>query len=90
MASASVGTAVALGILAILCFGNSLFGELVWDDIPAIVENGDVLGTTGSARVLLAHDFWGHTLASNTSHKSWRPITTLTFRVQHAMHGLTA
>lgn len=26
------------------------------------------------------HDFWGSRLSSNTSHKSYRPLTVLTFR----------
>lgn len=29
---------------------------------------------------LIENDFWGTPLSSNLSHKSWRPLTTLTFR----------
>lgn len=29
---------------------------------------------------LIENDFWGTPLGSNTSHKSWRPLTTFTFR----------
>ena len=29
---------------------------------------------------LFVHDFWGTKLASNSSHKSYRPLTVLTFR----------
>eukprot|EP00299_Pterocystis_sp_00344_P011886 c5617_g1_i1.p1 GENE.c5617_g1_i1~~c5617_g1_i1.p1 ORF type:complete len:676 (+),score=128.13 c5617_g1_i1:160-2028(+) len=34
------------------------------------------------------HDYWGESLSSKTSHKSWRPITTYTFRWNYARSGL--
>lgn len=66
-------------ILVMICFANSLHGDFVHDDIPALVQNPDVLGTT-SIRELFTHDFWGRPISDIESHKSYRPITTLTFR----------
>lgn len=33
------------------------------------------------------HDFWGSRLSSNTSHKSYRPLTVLTFRINYYLSG---
>lgn len=64
---------------AVLSYVNSLNGEFVHDDIPAIVTNGDVTGTN-SFKQLLLDDFWGTPMADVNSHKSYRPLTTLSFR----------
>jgi len=67
---------------AIVSFANSFNGEFVFDDAEAVVGNKDV--RTGTDAVSLSdafrHDFWGSRLSSNTSHKSYRPLTVLTFR----------
>lgn len=65
--------------IAVLCFTNSLYGDFVHDDIPAIVRNADVLGTT-TVWQLFHNDFWGQPMSHPDSHQSYRPITTLTFR----------
>ncbi|CAH0392887.1 unnamed protein product [Bemisia tabaci] len=61
------------------CYSNSLRGEFVHDDYPAILRNQDVLGGTGLLE-LASNDFWGTPLRDVNSHKSYRPLTTLTFR----------
>lgn len=66
-------------VLAFVCYLNGLNGEFVHDDAFAIKRNGDVIGQT-SLRDVFVHDFWGRPIALNGSHKSYRPITTLTFR----------
>ena len=74
--------AVVVFIAAIICFANSYNGEFVFDDAEALINNKDVC--TGTDAVSLSdvflHDFWGSQLALNTSHKSYRPLTVLTFR----------
>ena len=37
---------------------------------------------------LFSDDFWGKPMSSNVSHKSYRPLTVLTFRLNYALHGL--
>lgn len=64
---------------AVLSYLNSLNGEFVHDDIPAIVTNGDVTGTN-SLKELFFNDFWGTPMEDVNSHKSYRPLTTLSFR----------
>jgi len=74
--------AVIVFIAGIISFANSYNGEFVFDDAEALINNKDV--HTGTDAVSLSdvflHDFWGSQLALNTSHKSYRPLTVLTFR----------
>jgi len=73
---------VIVFIAGIISFVNSYNGEFVFDDAEALINNKDV--RTGADAVSLSeifeHDFWGSQLALNTSHKSYRPLTVLTFR----------
>jgi len=73
---------VVVFIAGIVSFANSYNGEFVFDDAEALINNKDV--QTGTDAVSLSdiflHDFWGSRLALNTSHKSYRPLTVLTFR----------
>ncbi|XP_041972951.1 protein O-mannosyl-transferase TMTC1-like [Aricia agestis] len=72
---------------AVLSYINSLNGDFVHDDIPAIVSNADVVGG-GNLKQLLLDDFWGTPMADPSSHKSYRPLTTLSFRLNYALCGL--
>lgn len=69
----------AVGLAALLAYINSLRGELVHDDIPAVAANPDVTARAPLAN-LFANDFWGTRLLDPNSHMSYRPITTLSFR----------
>eukprot|EP00026_Physarum_polycephalum_P002836 Phypoly_transcript_02845.p1 GENE.Phypoly_transcript_02845~~Phypoly_transcript_02845.p1 ORF type:complete len:801 (-),score=117.52 Phypoly_transcript_02845:36-2438(-) len=77
------------GIWAITysCYHNTLHGEWVFDDNFAVVNNPDVLPST-PLQALLTHDFWGQDISKPDSHKSYRPFTVLTFRLNHAIHGM--
>lgn len=77
--SMKMQTYFVVSTVAILCYINSLSGDFVHDDLPAIVYNRDVLGTSSLADMLL-NDFWGMRMKQKESHKSYRPLTTLTFR----------
>ena len=70
---------VLIIIMATVCFGNSYSAQFVFDDSEAIIGNKDLKPETALTD-LFYHDFWGSKLASNTSHKSYRPLTVLTFR----------
>lgn len=67
-------------LLALLAFANTLWGDFVHDDIPAIVNNPDVNGASGNVLDAFSNDFWGEPMASVKSHKSYRPLTILVFR----------
>lgn len=75
----------------VLCFCipflvNSVFNQFVHDDTPAIVRNKDVQGQT-SIKDLLLNDYWGKPMSDPSSHKSYRPLTVLTFRLNRLIFG---
>lgn len=74
-------------LFGVVCYINSLEGDLVHDDIFAIKENFDLLPSTPISRLFM-NDFWGESMSSETSHKSYRPLTVLTFRFNYLLHGL--
>jgi len=81
--AANIGGGVALAAppcLAILLYCNTLNHGFVYDDRPAIVSNPLV---TGSAPLssLITSDFWGVPLSHTGSHKSYRPLTSLSFKL---------
>ena len=78
---------VLVSFVAAAVYMNSLDGELLFDDEPAIVRNNDLRPST-PWRALLEHDFWGGAISFTTSNKSFRPLTTASFRLNFAFHGL--
>lgn len=74
-------------LLGLACYCNSLAGKLVHDDIFAIRDNQDLRTSTPLSR-LFSDDFWGEPMSSQTSHKSYRPLTVLSFRLNYMLHGL--
>ena len=74
------GVAAALVFfISVLCFCVSYDGDFVFDDSEAILGNKDLLPETPLSNLFI-NDFWGNKLASKTSHKSYRPLTVLSFR----------
>lgn len=73
--------------LAVICFVGSRHGEFVFDDSEAIVNNADVDPSGTSWAQLLRHDFWGKPVGGKTSHKSYRPLTVLSFQLDHWLAG---
>lgn len=53
----------------------------------AILANDDIRPSTPITR-LLVNDFWGTPLRHSGSHKSYRPLTVLTFRLNYLLGGL--
>lgn len=72
--------------LALLCFINSIYGNFVFDDSEAIVNNNDLKLDTPLGNIF-KNDFWGTKLTHNNSHKSYRPLTVLTFRMNNYLTG---
>uniref|UniRef100_A0A7N9AUV1 dolichyl-phosphate-mannose--protein mannosyltransferase n=1 Tax=Mastacembelus armatus TaxID=205130 RepID=A0A7N9AUV1_9TELE len=83
---AAVQAKVTVALVALLCFINSYDGEFVFDDSEAIVNNKDLKPTTPLNNIW-SNDFWGSNLSSNSSHKSYRPLTVLTFRLNYLLAG---
>nr|XP_023017979.1 transmembrane and TPR repeat-containing protein 4-like [Leptinotarsa decemlineata] len=55
-------------------------GSFVFDDNEAIVKNKDVLPNTPIQNIF-RNDFWGTDITLNSSHKSYRPLTILSYRL---------
>lgn len=68
-----------LFIISIGCFLNSINGDFVHDDLSAICSNPDVMGQNKLSEAFL-NDFWGKSMSDPDSHKSYRPLTILSFR----------
>ena len=64
--------------LSSLPFLFSINGDFVFDDSEAILKNKDVLSESWLDP--FGSDFWGTNIKSNSSHKSYRPLTILTFK----------
>lgn len=82
------GAAALLAGASCLCYGRSLRGEFVHDDVWAIVNNPDVRPGTPLRWAIFANDFWGKGLADSTSHKSYRPLCVLSFRLNIFLTGM--
>ncbi|CAO1404459.1 unnamed protein product [Diamesa serratosioi] len=81
---------IVIIILNLACYYSTLPGEFVFDDSVAILKNKDVsnkLSKQSFKDIFINHDFWGNNLTSNSSHKSYRPITTFTFALQNHLDG---
>ncbi|XP_064638552.1 protein O-mannosyl-transferase TMTC4-like [Lineus longissimus] len=68
------------------CFFLSSYGGFVFDDNEAIIGNVDITPAMPIGDIF-AHDFWGSRLNSTFSHKSYRPLTVLTFRLNYYLSG---
>ncbi|KAM7003091.1 protein O-mannosyl-transferase TMTC3 [Tautogolabrus adspersus] len=75
--------------LVVGCYWNSLSCGFVFDDVSAILDNKDLRPST-PLRSLFLNDFWGTPMAEERSHKSYRPLTVLTFRLNYLFSELSA
>lgn len=73
--------------LSCVVYLNALICGFVFDDVSAIRDNKDLRGETPLYRLFL-NDFWGTPMHKEHSHKSYRPLTVLTFRLNYFFHGL--
>ncbi|KAF7248493.1 Protein O-mannosyl-transferase TMTC3 [Varanus komodoensis] len=80
--------ALMVGVVA-ACYWNSLFCGFVFDDVSAILDNKDLHPSTPLKNLFL-NDFWGTPMSEERSHKSYRPLTVLTFRLNYLFSELNA
>lgn len=69
---------LGLVFLSSFPFLFTLNGDFVFDDSEAILKNKDI--TSESWIDCFYNDFWGTDIKSNLSHKSYRPLTIISFR----------
>eukprot|EP00002_Diphylleia_rotans_P034898 TRINITY_DN7544_c0_g1_i1.p1 TRINITY_DN7544_c0_g1~~TRINITY_DN7544_c0_g1_i1.p1 ORF type:complete len:726 (-),score=116.74 TRINITY_DN7544_c0_g1_i1:145-2322(-) len=74
----------AIVVFAMGLYVNSINGEFAFDDRFAVVENDDSKSTSPVWNIFW-HDFWGQDISNIESHKSYRPLTILSFRLNHML-----
>ncbi|XP_047201672.1 protein O-mannosyl-transferase TMTC2 [Girardinichthys multiradiatus] len=75
------------GAVALVLYVNTLGADFCYDDSRAIKTNQDLLPETPWINIFY-DDFWGTLLTHSGSHKSYRPLCTLSFRLNYAVGGL--
>ena len=80
--------AILCAAVAVVIYWNTLQCGICYDDEPAIKKNKDLRPSVTSWFDLFKHDFWGADITSSTSHKSYRPLTVATFRLNYMLHEL--
>lgn len=78
---------LVLVVTVAVCYYNSLGAGFVFDDVSAIVDNKDLRPHVSVER-LFWNDFWGTPMHKEKSHKSYRPLCVLTFRLNYLLHEL--
>ncbi|XP_023344917.1 transmembrane and TPR repeat-containing protein CG4050 [Eurytemora carolleeae] len=76
----------------IVCYSNSLLCGFVFDDVSAIKDNKDIRADFPFEKrffEFLLNDFWGIPMHKEQSHKSYRPLCVLTYRLNYLVHGLS-
>ncbi|XP_041350711.1 protein O-mannosyl-transferase TMTC2-like [Gigantopelta aegis] len=78
---------VAASLAALGLYLNTLRADFAYDDSRAIQKNPDLLPETPLLNIFY-DDFWGTPLTHSGSHKSYRPLCVLSFRLNHILGEL--
>ncbi|VDL43709.1 unnamed protein product [Hymenolepis diminuta] len=79
---------ILLVVAAFFVYCNSLDCGFVFDDASAIVDNQDLRSHIHPWWILFKNDFWGTPMSYESSHKSYRPLTVLTYRWNYILAEL--
>ena len=73
-------------IIAVIIYWDTtaLNGKWVYDDAGSVIKNVVVNGMV-DWKEAFTRDFWGIEMKEEQSHKSFRPITTLTLKVNYSL-----
>lgn len=76
-----------IGVLAIASRSGCLGAQFVYDDNPAVLSNPVVMLKEPLGLKALSTDYWGMPIGEYNSHGSYRPVTTLSFRLSTWLGG---
>jgi protein O-mannosyl-transferase len=62
-------------------------GNFVYDDAGTITGNSDIIDPSINLLDIIQHDFWGKKMTEFNSHKSYRPITVLSFKLSYYLYN---
>lgn len=89
MLTSSLSPVVLISGLSFLVYYNSLWADFVFDDHRAILTNDDLDPEKTVLWGVFVNDFWGGHMSRSESHKSYRPLTVLTYRyLNHWFSGV--
>jgi hypothetical protein len=77
---------IAVFTLSVVLHVNTVANGFVYDDARGVVSNSDVTEKNPFSHIWI-DDFWGKPMSRYQSHKSYRPLTILTFRLNHMLAG---
>jgi hypothetical protein len=72
-------------VLTGAAYHNALTGDFAYDDHFAIKNNPDATGKSNFWD-LWSHDYWGQDISREDSHKSYRPLTIISYRINYVIH----
>lgn len=75
-------------VIGVAVFWNSLNGSFVFDDDSAVTHNKDLRVDETPLLSIFSNDFWGYSMSSTVSHKSYRPVLVMTMRLNYWIHEL--
>ncbi|CAM1318239.1 Uncharacterised protein PB.6640, partial [Pycnogonum litorale] len=75
---------IATSFVAFILYLNTLNADFAYDDSRAIKSNDDLLPSVPLINIFY-NDFWGTPLKHSGSHKSYRPLCVLSFRINYAL-----
>lgn len=85
---AQIGAYLLVALATFLVFSNSLFCDFTFDDNSAVVGNTYIRTNETSWWSVFLVDYWGTPIMSEQSHKSYRPLTLLSFRLNYVLDQL--
>ena len=73
-----------VGLVSIVAYwdNDALHGTWVYDDSGSVAKNVVVIGQVPWTDAF-TRDYWGTSMQEISSHKSFRPVTTLSFKLNH-------
>ena len=77
---------IVISVLCVICYWRTILADIVFDDTEAILNNKDVMTNTPLSEVF-TNDFWGTKISDSRSHKSYRPLTVIVFRLIRQLDG---
>lgn len=84
--------ALVFFVISALPYSFHLDGQWCYDDKVAVGGNPDVVLPNATIAGIFQHDFWGNDILRRRkggwTHDSWRPLVTLTFRLNHMVGKL--
>lgn len=86
-----VALVAQLALLSYVCYFiyvNSLSNDWAFDDYLAIYNNKDVAEDANYLN-LWRNDIWGKSLLAHDSHRSFRPLLVVVFKLLRSVYGLT-